>query len=46
MRGVWHEEDEMTRLLDEHVVVAFTLRAFEIEPAEGQPRPFARPPEG
>lgn len=25
--------------------VAFTLRAFDVEPAEGQPRPFGPPPE-
>lgn len=37
---------EICGTIGTYTTVAFTLRAFEIEPAEGQPRPFARPAEG
>lgn len=36
---------EIAEIVGFYTMIAFTTRAFDIEPAEGRPRPFSRPPE-
>lgn len=36
---------EVAEIVGYYTTIAFTTRAFDVEPAEGRPRPFARPEE-
>ena len=36
---------EVAELVGYYTMIAFTTRAFDVEPAEGRARPFARPDE-